>query len=71
MKFPNPTPAAYFGLIPCQDASAETNRLGHITRQGPGTARKYLVEAAWQKISMEEPIGSQYDPGISKGKTKA
>ena len=40
--------AAYFGLVPCQDASAGSNRLGHITKQGPRTARKYLVEAAWQ-----------------------
>lgn len=39
---------AYFGLVPCQDASAAVNRLGHITRQGPATARKLLVEAAWQ-----------------------
>jgi transposase len=23
---------AYFGLVPCQDASADRNRLGHITR---------------------------------------
>jgi len=26
---------AYFGLVPCQDSSAEKNRLGHITREGP------------------------------------
>ncbi len=30
---------AYFGLEPTQDASADTNRPGHITQQGPGTAR--------------------------------
>ena len=24
--------------------------LGHITKQGPATVRKYLVEAAWQAI---------------------
>ena len=41
---------AYFGLVPCQDASAGVNRLGHITRQGPATVRKLLVEAAWQVI---------------------
>jgi hypothetical protein len=41
---------AYFGLVPCQDASAGVNRLGHITRPGPATARKYLVEAAWQGV---------------------
>ena len=47
--------AAYFGLIPCQDACAGINRLGHITRQGPGTARKYLVEAAPGKGSIVRP----------------
>jgi len=47
--------ASYFGLVPCQDASAGTNRLGHITKNGPrggeaftATARKMLIEAAWQ-----------------------
>lgn len=42
--------ASYFGLTPCQDASAEKNRLGHITRQGPATVRGLLVEATWQGI---------------------
>lgn len=42
--------ASYFGLVPSQDASAGISRLGHITKQGPGTARKYLVEAAWQAV---------------------
>lgn len=41
---------AYFGLVPCQDASAGVNRLGHITREGPATVRKLLVEASWQVI---------------------
>jgi transposase len=41
---------SYFGLVPCQDQSAEKNRLGHITRQGPATVRKLLAEAAWQGI---------------------
>jgi transposase len=45
-----PRMAAYFGLVPCQDASAGVNRLGHITREGPSTARKLLTEAAWQSI---------------------
>ena len=40
--------SSYFGLVPSQDASAGVNRMGHITKQGPGTARKYLVEAMWQ-----------------------
>jgi transposase len=38
----------YFGLVPCQDQSHETNRLGHITRDGPSVARQLLCEAAWQ-----------------------
>lgn len=46
----NSAVGSYFGLVPCQDASAEQNRLGHITRQGPGTVRRLLVEAAWQGI---------------------
>jgi transposase len=40
----------YFGLVPCQDQSAKVNRLGHITREGPATVRKLLVEACWQVI---------------------
>jgi hypothetical protein len=43
---------AYFGLVPCQDASADVNRLGRITRQGPATVRRLLVEAAWQGIGL-------------------
>jgi transposase len=41
---------AYFGLVPCQDASAERNRLGHVTREGPATVRKLVTEAAWQAV---------------------
>jgi len=41
---------SYFGLVPAQDASAEKNRLGHITRQGPVTVRKLIAEATWQAI---------------------
>lgn len=40
----------YFGLVPCQDASAGTNRLGHITCEGPATVRKLLTESAWQAV---------------------
>jgi transposase len=52
---------AYFGLVPSQDASAGVNRLGHITRQGPGTARKYLVEAAWQAIRRSPTVRAYYE----------
>ena len=59
--------AAYFGLIPCQDASAGSNRLGHITRQGPATARKYLVQATWQGVRRSATIRSYFER-ISGGK---
>src|SRR5439155_516040 len=36
---------SYFGLVPCQDASADKNRLGHITRDGPPVMRKLICEA--------------------------
>jgi transposase len=42
--------ASYFGLVPSLDQSAGVKRLGHITRQGPATVRKLLVEAAWQGV---------------------
>jgi len=53
--------AAYFGLVPRQDASAGINRLGHITKQGPATARKYLVQAAWQAVRRSPTVRRRYD----------
>ncbi len=41
---------AYFGLVPCQEASADKNRLGHITRDGPPVMRKLICEATWTAI---------------------
>ena len=58
---------AYFGLVPSQDASAGVNRLGHITRQGPATVRKLLVEAAWQVIRRSEPVRKRFER-IAQGK---
>jgi len=53
--------SSYFGLVPCQDASAGKNRLGHITKQGPATARKYLVEATWQGVRRSPTIRAHYE----------
>ena len=52
---------AYFGLVPSQDASAGMNRLGHITKQGPATARKLLVEASWQMIRRDPATRVVFD----------
>ncbi len=59
--------AAYFGLVPCLDQSAGTSRYGRITRQGPATARKLLVEAAWRSITLS-PTMRAYFERIKGGK---
>lgn len=52
---------AYFGLVPCQDQSASTNRLGHITREGPATVRKFVTEAAWRGIFKSPSLRAYYE----------
>lgn len=52
---------AYLGLVPCQDASANVNRLGHMTKDGPATVRKYLVEAAWRAIRCCPAIAAYFE----------
>jgi transposase len=52
---------SYFGLVPCQDASAGANRLGHITRQGPGSVRQLLVEAAWMGVKKDAGLKARFD----------
>ena len=34
---------SYFGLVPTQDQSGRTNRLGHITREGSASVRHLLI----------------------------
>jgi len=51
----------YFGLVPCQDQSADKNRLGHITREGPATVRKLLTQAAWQGILRSAQIKAYFE----------
>ncbi len=57
---------SYFGLVPCQDASAERNRLGHITKDGPATVRKLLCEAAWQGV-LRSPTIRRFFQRVSGG----
>lgn len=42
--------ASYFGLVPSLEQSGRSVRYGRITKGGPATARKLLVEASWQVI---------------------
>jgi len=58
---------SYFGLVPCQDASAGSNRLGHITKEGPATVRKLVVEATWQAVR-RCPRTKQRFERLSQGK---
>lgn len=46
----------YLGLVPKQWQSGESERLGHITRQGSRVIRALLVEASW--------AGLRYNPWI-------
>jgi transposase len=52
---------AYFGLVPSQDASAGVTRRGPSTRPGPGPARWYLVEAAWQAVRRSPTVRAHYE----------
>lgn len=52
---------AYFGLVPQQDQSGETNRLGHITREGSGVVRGLLGEAAWQAIRRSPTVRAYFE----------
>lgn len=53
--------ASYFGLVPSLDQSAGVRRQGHITRQGPPTVRKLLVEAAWQGIRHSPSLKGMFE----------
>ena len=52
---------AYVGLVPCQDASADKDRLGHVTREGPPTVRKLLCEASWQGVRRSGTIKKWFE----------
>jgi transposase len=52
---------AYFGLVPRQDQSGTTNRLGHISKEGPATVRKLLTEATWHAIRLSPTIKATFE----------
>ena len=60
---------SYFGLVPCQDASADKNRLGHITRDGPPVMRKLICEATWTAIK-KDPGFKQFFERVVGGKSE-
>ena len=51
----------YFGLVPAQDQSGQTNRLGHITREGSATVRQLLTEATWQAVRRSATVRASFE----------
>jgi transposase len=58
---------SYAGLVPCQDSSGGTDRLGHITKEGPATMRWLLVQSAWQVVR-REPFMRAYFNRVAGGR---
>ena len=52
---------AYLGMVPQQDSSAASNRLGRITREGPATVRQMLAEASWQAIRRSPTVKRRFE----------
>jgi transposase len=52
--------ASYLGLIPCEDSSADSWRLGHISKQGNALLRFLLGQAAQSVAHCEEQWRHQY-----------
>jgi transposase len=46
-RFTGSSIGAFLGLVPTEDSTGESRRLGSITKAGNGHARRLLVEAAW------------------------
>ena len=66
-RFPNSKRiGSYFGLVPSQDQSANTNRLGHITKEGAPVVRAMLVEAVWQAVR-RSPTVRAFQERIERG----
>ena len=56
----NKSVGCYFGLVPCENTSVKA-RFGHITKEGPATVRKLLVEATWQAIRRDAHVRAYFD----------
>jgi transposase len=52
--------ASYLGLVPEEDSSGESRRLGHISKQGSGILRFFLVEAAQVTVRSDPEWRNKY-----------
>ena len=62
--------SAYFGLVPRQYQSGETDRNGRITKRGNPLARTILVECAWASLRYNPWAKSVYERICGKQKTR-
>lgn len=62
--------AAYFGLVPKQYQSGETDRNGRITKRGNPLARTILVECAWCSVRYNSWAKEVYERICGKQKTR-
>jgi transposase len=62
--------SAYGGLVPRQYQSAETDHRGRITKRGPRTLRKLLVECAWVMLRYNAWARAIYQRLTHGGKTR-
>ena len=54
--------ASYLGLTPTSNESGDnSNRKGHISRQGPGRVRKVLCQATWAALGHDPEVRANYD----------
>jgi transposase len=62
--------SAYGGLVPRQYQSADTDHKGRITKRGPRTLRKLLVECAWCMLRYNGWARAVYQRLTHGGKTR-
>lgn len=62
--------SAYGGLVPRQYQSADTDHRGRITKRGPRTLRKLLVECAWVMLRYNAWARAVYQRLTHGGKTR-
>ena len=62
--------SAYFGLVPRQFQSGETDRNGRITKRGNPLARTILVECAWASLRYNPWAKGVYERICGKQKTR-
>lgn len=62
--------SAYFGLVPKQYQSGETDRNGRISKRGSSVARAILVDCAWISLRYNDWAKKVYDRICGKQKTR-